>query len=115
MRAIWQRRLLSATVTMLLAAIAALLGVEGYALFLAIALIVPVTMKRHWRVASVVVGVALVAGTLLAGIVLAADSVRTPYLVSSGEASLHGGAPGGPGSSSRNTKLRPRVIDPFTV
>jgi ABC-type antimicrobial peptide transport system permease subunit len=44
MRAMWERRLLSATVTMLLAAIAAVLEVEGYALFLAIVVIVPVAM-----------------------------------------------------------------------
>ncbi len=44
MRAMWERRLLSATVTVLLAAAVAWFGVEGHAVFLAIALIVPVSM-----------------------------------------------------------------------
>jgi hypothetical protein len=44
MPSMWKRKLLSSTVAVLLAAVTAVLGVEGYAIFLAIALIVPVAM-----------------------------------------------------------------------
>lgn len=40
----WERRLLSAMITAFATAVVALLGVGGYAVFLAIAVIVPVAM-----------------------------------------------------------------------
>lgn len=71
-------------------------------------------MRRRQRVAFMVVGIACVAGMLLAGIALAAGSVRVPFLTGSHDASLFSNAPGNAEKPSKATKLPQRAVDPFT-